>query len=79
MLGVGLISKAYFLVAIPAFAAVAFYAAWRGERQRILLSAATGLGLAAIISVGWYWRNHALTGSWSGEINDVAASHRGLG
>ncbi len=77
LLGVGLLSKAYFLVAVPAYAALALYSAWRGERKRILSRAAIGLCLAAVISFSWYWRNHALTGSWSGEINDVAATHTG--
>ncbi len=78
VLGIGLLSKAYFLVAIPAYAVVALHCAWHDERKRILLRATAGLCVAAIISFGWYWRNHALTGSWSGEINDVAASHRGV-
>ena len=77
LLGVGLLTKAYFVLAVPAFVLVAIYSLLRlpAERIRILLSAVAGIGLAALISVGWYWRNHVLTGSWSGEENDVTAAH----
>ncbi len=81
VLGAGLLTKAYFVVAIPAFCLIAAYAAWRAASARtsLLLRAGLGLLIAAAMSFGWYWRNHALTGSWSGEENDVAAVRGGLG
>ncbi len=80
VLGIGLLTKAYFLLAIPAFAAIAVYSAWRsrGRSGGVLLNAAGGLGMAVLICVAWYWRNHALTGTWSGEEANVAAMRGGL-
>ncbi len=81
VLGIGLLSKAYFVLAIPAFLFTILYAAWRSpaERRPIAWNAFLGLAIAAALSSGWYWRNYSLTGSWSGEENDVAAVHGGLG
>ncbi len=81
VLGVGLLTKAYFVVAIPAFVLVALDSIRKceGERKRVMWHALLGLALAVFLSFGWYWRNHALTGSWSGEENDVAAVHGGVG
>jgi 4-amino-4-deoxy-L-arabinose transferase-like glycosyltransferase len=80
VLGLGLLSKAYFLAAVPAFIVIALYSAYQRGKQRksVLLNAAIGLSVAAAISFAWYWRNHSLTGSWSGEINDVNAAHGGM-
>ena len=79
VLGIGLLTKAYFLVAVPAFLLIAAFSAWRDRpaRPHILMSAAAGLFLALLISMPWYWRNHALTGTWSGEENNVAAMQHG--
>jgi Dolichyl-phosphate-mannose-protein mannosyltransferase len=80
VLGVGLLSKAYFLPAVPAFVLVAVYSFWRlpVERRRILLNSAVGMVLALLISFGWYWRNRVLTGTWSGEQDDAIAAHASL-
>jgi 4-amino-4-deoxy-L-arabinose transferase-like glycosyltransferase len=77
VLGIGLLTKAYFLLAVPAFLSVALYSLWRfpAERKRILATALIGISLAALISFPWYWRNHVRTGAWSGEENDVVAGH----
>jgi 4-amino-4-deoxy-L-arabinose transferase-like glycosyltransferase len=81
VLGLGLLTKAYFLVAVPAFLLLAVYAAWRApaEQKRVLLRGALGFSLALLVSVGWYWRNRILTGTWSGEENDAAAVHSTVG
>ena len=80
VLGVGLLTKAYFVVAVPAFCVVVLHAAWRSpsQRSRLLTNGALAVLIAAAMSFGWYWRNHALTGSWSGEENDVTAMHGGI-
>ncbi len=80
VLGIGLLTKAYFLLAVPAFVLAAVYLSWQlqAERRRVLLNAAVGLGLAVVISFGWYWRNHALTGAWSGEQDDAIAARATL-
>ena len=79
-LGLGLLTKAYFVLAIPAFVAVAIYSAikHRGAAKRVVSNAAAGLAMALLISLPWYWRNHVLTGTWSGEENNVAAMHGGV-
>jgi hypothetical protein len=75
--GLGLLTKAYFVTTIPAFATLAVYSVRRQptERRRIVTYALVGFALALLISFGWYWRNHELTGSWSGEENEVMAAH----
>jgi 4-amino-4-deoxy-L-arabinose transferase-like glycosyltransferase len=80
ILGVGLLTKAYFIVAIPAFCVIAVYAVRRAPSacRHLLQKAGIGLIIAVVMSFGWYWRNHALTGSWSGEENDVEAARGGI-
>lgn len=81
VLGIGLLTKAYFLLAIPAFLLIAVY--WglknRPARNQIFINAAAGIGLALVISSGWYWRSHLLTGTWSGEQNNASAMRHGVG
>jgi 4-amino-4-deoxy-L-arabinose transferase-like glycosyltransferase len=80
VLGVGLLTKAYFLLAVPAFLLVAVYSAWRNRHVQngILINGAAGSVAAFLLGIGWYWRNHVLTGTWSGEENNVAAMHSGM-
>jgi hypothetical protein len=61
-LGLGLLTKAYFLAFIPVLIL----------RRRFL-----SLALAFAIGGWWYWRNFRLTGTWTGEIMDVAATKLG--
>jgi 4-amino-4-deoxy-L-arabinose transferase-like glycosyltransferase len=76
-MGLGLLTKAFFLTAVPALILVLVWAVWK--RRTGLLSAAGGLGLAAAISAWWYVRNIAVTGSLSGLIQDAALRHVPLG
>ncbi len=69
LLGAGLLTKAYFLTAVPALA-VAY--AWKSRRRRAAADAAIAFLTAGAVSGWWYWRNHALTGSWSGLQQVVA-------
>ena len=61
-LGLGLLTKAYFLAFIP-----------------ILILRRRFFSLAIAIAIGgwWYGRNFRLTGTWTGEIMDVAATRLG--
>src|ERR1700722_12712010 len=61
-LGLGLLTKAYFLAFIP-----------------VLIFRRRTYSLAVALSIGgwWYWRNFRLTGTWTGEIMDVAATRAG--
>ena len=61
-LGMGLLTKAYFLAFIPILI----------FRRRIY-----SLVLALAIGGWWYWRNFRLSGTWTGEIMDVAATKLG--
>lgn len=70
VLGLGLITKAFFLTAVPAVAVVLAWAVWNRRTQ--LRSAVIALGLAIAASGWWYARNLRLTGSFSGVIQDVA-------
>ncbi len=69
ILGLGLLTKAYFLTAVPALFAIALT---KPRRRRALAGATASLAVAAAISGWWYWRNHQLTGAWSG-LQQVAA------
>ncbi|MGQ9635707.1 MAG: glycosyltransferase family 39 protein [Bryobacteraceae bacterium] len=76
VLGLGLLTKAYFLTAIPALATVY---AWRLLRRRsrtaaAAAQAATVFATAGLLSFWWYWRNYQWTGSWSGLQQTVGLS-----
>ncbi|HUI84783.1 MAG TPA: glycosyltransferase family 39 protein [Candidatus Binatia bacterium] len=77
VLGAGLLTKAYFVFAIPALLATGAYSAWQGgaQRRRIIFNTALGTVLAVLISFAWYWRNHLVTGTWSGEQDAAIAAH----
>lgn len=74
LLAAGLLTKAYFLTTLPALAVIYAWRFWRssGERARVALNATATFACAAAISGWWYWRNFALTGSWSGLQQPVA-------
>lgn len=73
ILGLGLLTKAYFLAALPALAMIFAWRIWRSPRGRssILANATLAGTLAAMVSGWWYWRNHLLTGTWSGRPEAV--------
>lgn len=76
LLGLGLLSKAYFLTSVPVFLAISAWLIWRRahERARIILWSVAGLLLAFVIASPWYWRVYQLTGTLSGEQDDIAAA-----
>ena len=70
VLGLGLITKAFFLTAVPAIIAVLVWAVRkRGIRWQ---SAAGCLATAAAIAIPWYVRNLRVTGSVSSVIQDAS-------
>jgi len=85
-LGVGLLTKAYFLTAIPAVVVLAAISIWSARDAGTSKSAILGvtarfcaaLAVALAIAGGWYARVHATTGSWSGQADDVGLRHVSL-
>ena len=67
-LGIGLLTKAYFLTALPAVILIFAWKCWSvpGRRKRVAGQAALALGLAFGISAWWYVRNKRHLGTWSG-------------
>ncbi len=76
LLGLALLTKAYFLTAITG---LVLWAAWTALLTRSVLEArrmAMLLLAAALLSTPWYAKTFATTGSLSGEQHDVAAASR---
>lgn len=77
-LGCGLLTKAYFLTALPALMILTVYCMVKQEaapdRSRLAVAARIGAAftLAFTIAGVFYLRVHALTGSWSGQGDDAA-------
>jgi hypothetical protein len=63
LLGAGLLTKAYFLTALPALGVIYI---WRFRRRQTVLDAALTYATGGAIAGWWYWRNRSLTGAWSG-------------
>jgi len=76
VLGLGLLTKAFFLTAVPAVALLMAWAVWK--RRIPARPALGGLGLAAALSGWWYLRILRVTGSLSGNIQDAALRHMPL-
>lgn len=67
LLGLGLLTKAYFLTAVPALAVVLLLAWFSGRSRQRLIAHAVVIGvLAVVISGWWYLRNYTLYGNISG-------------
>jgi 4-amino-4-deoxy-L-arabinose transferase-like glycosyltransferase len=64
LLGLGLLTKAYFLTAVPAFAVILLPAAT--NRKQAVLAVARIMLAAVLLSGWWYGRNLALYGNISG-------------
>ena len=77
-LGCGLLTKAYFLTAVPALMALAIYCLVKPEaapvRPHLAVAARIGTAFALVFAIAgvFYLRVHALTGSWSGQGDDAA-------
>jgi len=66
VLGLGLLTKAYFLTAVPAVIVLLVCVCRKRGGRRAYLRALTPLMMAAAISGWWYWRNLLTTGTLSG-------------
>jgi len=79
LLGIGLLTKAYFLTAVPAL--ILLYV-WCGKRSRrykdLLVQASITLGIALAISGWWYVRNYIQTGTLSGLDEAVMLRNMGM-
>ena len=81
-LGLGLLTKAYFLTTVPAMAVVLASALSSSRKHAdgkrygiVLLRAAFTLLLPLLIAGRYYLHVHQATGSWSGQGDDVAMGH----
>jgi hypothetical protein len=78
--GLGLLTKAYFLTAVPAVGAIYVWRICRGSPKRPLLcDAAITAGLATAIAAWWYIRNYLTTATWSGLAESVQLRRCPLG
>jgi 4-amino-4-deoxy-L-arabinose transferase-like glycosyltransferase len=79
VLGLGLLTKAYFLTAIPAIAAVLLYRWWRARGARAsTVARAVLLAVIGLLLAGWWYaRNLRTTGTLSGLSESLAL--RGVG
>jgi 4-amino-4-deoxy-L-arabinose transferase-like glycosyltransferase len=75
-LGLGLITKVYFLTAVPALAILYFWRFWRTKKKfAILYQAVVTFGCALLIAGWWYGHNRITTGTWSGLSESVKLLH----
>ncbi|MEI9971267.1 MAG: hypothetical protein WDO73_03990 [Ignavibacteriota bacterium] len=74
ILGLGLLTKAYFLAAVPAVAALLLY------RYRKARLAALATPIATLVIAGWWYvRNELTTGTFAGLAESVTLQGRGSG
>ncbi len=79
-LGCGLLTKAYFLTAVPAVVAVAAMSVWQRYRvaegnpgpAAVMTRLGGALFIATIMAGRWYAQVRSVTGTWSGQGDDVA-------
>lgn len=72
VLGAGLLTKAYFLTAIPVYLFAAVLAAWKAPAwRRVLLYSLAALALALLIAGWWYLYIQQATGTFTGQIQTV--------
>jgi 4-amino-4-deoxy-L-arabinose transferase-like glycosyltransferase len=78
-LGLGLLTKAWFLTAAPVVALLFVWLARGGRRARAARAGAATAGVAAAISGWWYVHNLMTTGTLSGLSESVMLRHSGAG
>jgi 4-amino-4-deoxy-L-arabinose transferase-like glycosyltransferase len=69
VLGAGLLTKAYFVAALPPLILLLAWTVLRkgSRRATVVVNVALAVLLAGAVSGWWFWRNHELTGAWLGE------------
>ncbi len=66
-LGLGLLTKAYFLTAIPAIAAIYLWKIYKNSYFPVVLNhAMKSYGIGFLISGWWYIRNRIISNTWTG-------------
>lgn len=71
-LGLGLLTKAYFLTAVAALGVLYMRRIWTAKEKRaVVLHAVATFGIALLIAGWWYIRNRVTTGTWSGLTESV--------
>ncbi len=75
-LGIGLLTKAYFLTAVPALGILYLSRMWRTtHRREWSVFAGFVFGIALLLAGWWYALNRMATGTWSGVQESVKLAH----
>jgi 4-amino-4-deoxy-L-arabinose transferase-like glycosyltransferase len=74
LLGLGLLTKAYFLTALPSLFVILArcFLRWPSHRKALALRSGVAMTIAAAVAGYWYWRAHRVLGSWSGLYSEAA-------
>jgi hypothetical protein len=74
VLGLGLLTKAYFLTAVPSlFVIIArCFLRWPNHRKTLALQLGVAMAITVTVAGSWYWRAHRVLGSWSGLYSAAA-------
>jgi 4-amino-4-deoxy-L-arabinose transferase-like glycosyltransferase len=74
LIGLGLLTKAYFLTALPTLFVILTICLWRYPSYWKALAWQSAVAACIILAVAgsWYWRAHQVLGSWSGLYSDAA-------
>ncbi len=71
-LGIGLLSKAYFLAFLPWAVWVTMAPSWKSSKTRAIQNAAAMIAVCSAVAGWWYVRTYLLTGTITGEEREVA-------
>jgi hypothetical protein len=76
VLGLGLLTKAYFLTALPSLFVILArcWLRWPSHRKALVLRSGVAMTIAAAVAGYWYWRAHRVLGSWFGLYSDSVLS-----
>lgn len=74
LVGLGLLTKAYFLTALPTLFVILAWCFWRypSHWRALARQSAAATGIIVAVAGPWYWRAHQVLGSWSGLYSDAA-------
>jgi hypothetical protein len=68
VLALGLLTKAYFLTAVPSLLVIIArcFFRWPSHRKSLALQSGVAMAITVTVAGSWYWRAHRVLGSWSG-------------
>jgi hypothetical protein len=74
LLGLGLLTKAHFLTALPGVFVILArcFLRWPSHWKALALRYAVAMTIASTVAGYWYWRAHRVLGSWSGLYSEAA-------